>query len=142
MRELLIPALRVAGAGLLLLALLHVPIARRLAWRQEAARMSPFNAAVFHVHTAFICLVLVGIGLPGAIEPAVFLERGRAAAWGCWTLTVFWALRLWCQCFVYRRSWWRGRRLETALHWWFTLVWVFLTALFGACAAWHAGWVS
>lgn len=142
MNEILIPCLRFAGAGLILLALLHVPIGRQLAWKEEAARMSRVNETVFHVHAFFICVVLVAMGLPCVLDPGVFLEPSRASAWGCWSLTGFWAARLWCQGFVYRPSWWRGKKLEAALHWWFTVVWMYLVAVFGACGARHAGWLS
>src|SRR5690606_24106257 len=117
--------LRIGGAGLLALALLHLPIAKRLKWKEEAARMSELNAAVFHVHTFFICLVVVAMALPMLLDPQVFLIPSRAARWGTWALTVFWACRLICQWTVYRPSWWRGRRFETAMHWWFTCVWLF-----------------
>src|SRR5262249_53526149 len=35
--------LRLAGAGLILLAILHVPMSKRLMWREEGARMSLVN---------------------------------------------------------------------------------------------------
>ena len=142
MNAILDPCLRIAGAGLVLLAILHVPMARRLRWKEEAARMSEFNGMVFHVHNFFICTVLVGMGLPCLIEPAVMLEPSRAGAWGAWSLCVFWAARLYCQHFVYPSSAWRGKRFETVLHWWFTLVWAFLTALFGVCGARQLGWME
>jgi hypothetical protein len=138
----LLTCLRIAGAGLILLAMLHVPISRRLQWRAESARMSQLNATVFHVHNLFICFVLVAMGLPCLLDPHVLLEDSRAAAWGTAALTAFWALRLWCQWFVYQPSLWRGKRFETAIHWWFTALWLFLTAVFGLCAARHAGWWS
>lgn len=37
MTELLEPALRLAGAGLILLAAPHIPIGRHLRWREETA---------------------------------------------------------------------------------------------------------
>ena len=64
MKDALTILLRVAGAGLILLAGLHLPIGRHLKWREEAARLSPVNASIFHVHTFFICFVLVMMGLP------------------------------------------------------------------------------
>jgi hypothetical protein len=142
MIPIILTCLRIAGAGLVLLALLHVEVARRLQWRAEAARMSQLNATVFHVHSLFICFVLVAMGIPCLLEPRLLLEDSRASAWGAWSLAAFWAVRLWCQWFVYRPSWWRGKPFETAMHWWFTIVWTFLTLLFGWCGAWHAGWVS
>jgi hypothetical protein len=141
MNTLLTILLRVAGAGLIGLALLHLPLARRLAWRDEAARMSPLNAAVFHVHTFFICFVLVATGLPALIEPAVFLERSRAALWGTVSLCLFWTIRLVFQWTVYSPSWWKGLAFEAAMHRLFTVVWLFLVLLFGACAAVQLGWL-
>ena len=132
--------LRIAGAGLILLALLHVPIARRLRWREDAARMSPVNEDVFHVHAFFVCIVLVAMGLPCLFEPQVLLEKSRAAAWGAWSLAAFWALRLWCQWFVYRRELWRRKPFETAMHATFTLIWICLTAIFALCGARQCGW--
>ena len=141
MIELLAPGLRLAGAGLLALALLHVPIARRLRWREEAALMSPLSEDIFHVHGFFICVALVGMGLPCLFEPSVLLEKSRAGLWGAWLLAAFWALRLWCQWFVYRRVHWAGKRLETAMHSIFTAVWLYLTAIFALCGAWQCGWL-
>lgn len=134
--------LRVAGAGLILLALAHIPIARRLNWRDDVSRLTPVNAAIFHVHAFFICVILVIMGLPCVLEPAVFLERTRAGAWLSWSLAGFWMIRLYCQHFVYPADLWRGRSMETALHWWFTGVWTGLAALFTTCGAWQAGWLD
>jgi len=44
MIETLTILLRVAGVGLILLAWLHVPLSRRLKWREEASLLSPINA--------------------------------------------------------------------------------------------------
>jgi hypothetical protein len=142
MNDVLIPCIRVAGIGLLALAVLQVPIARRQNWRGEASRMSPFNASVFLVHAFFIGVVLVAMGLPCVLDPTVFLDHGNASAWASGSMSVFWVLRLWVQWFVYDRRLWRGKRLETVLHWWFTLVWLFLTGLFGLCAVRVLGWIG
>ena len=142
MTELLPPALRLVGAGLIALAVLHVPIARHLRWREDTARLSPVNRDIFHVHNFFICLVLVAMGLPCLIEPSLLLDRSRPGAWGAWTLAAFWAARLWCQWFVYRRQLWRGKKFETAMHWLFTAIWTALTTLFTLCAARQSGWLE
>lgn len=125
--------LRVAGAGLILLAVLHLPIGRHLRWREDAAQLTPINAAIFHVHTFFICLVLVLMGLPCLLDPTIFLEKSRAGAWMSWSYAAFWAIRLYFQWFVYRADLWRGKRMETAMHLWFTLIWTSLALLFAAC---------
>ena len=141
MSETLAILLRVAGAGLILLAGLHVPIGRHLKWREEGARLSAVNASIFRVHTFFICVVLVMMGLPCLMEPSVFLERSGAGAWLAWSFSVFWTIRLFFQWFVYPRDLWRGKRMETIVHAGFTIVWLWLALLFAFCGAWQAGWL-
>lgn len=141
MSETLSILLRVAGAGLILLAVLHVPIGRHLKWREDGARMSAVNAAIFRVHTYFICFVLVMMGLPCLLDPSVFLEKSRAGAWMVWSFATFWTMRLFFQWFVYPRELWRDKKIETIVHGWFTIVWISLAGLFAACGAWQAGWI-
>lgn len=141
MTETLTILLRIAGAGLILLAILHIPIGRHLKWQEDAARLAPVNTSIFHVHTFFICLVLVLMGLPCLLDPRVFLEPSRAAAWLSWTFAVFWSTRLYVQWFVYQADLWRGKRMETFIHWWFTVVWTSLAGLFITCGLWQSGWI-
>lgn len=142
MTAVLIVLLRVAGFGLLLLAVVHFPIAKRLNWRDDAKLLTPVNAAIFHVHAFFICLVLVMMGLPCLLDPSVFLERSRGAAWLTWSFAGFWWIRLYVQWFVYSADLWRGKRLETILHCWFTVVWTSLAVLFSMCGLVQAGWFA
>jgi len=139
MIDLLTILLRIAGAGLILLAILHIPIGKQLKWTEDTRRLSPVNASIFHVHTFFICLVLVMMGLPCLIEPEIFLTPTRAGGWITWSISVFWAIRLYFQWFVYPVELWRGKRMETHVHAWFTLVWASLAALFAACGMLQAG---
>lgn len=139
MNSLLSILLRCAGTGLILLSILHIPIGRHLRWREDGANLTPANEAIFHVHTLFICLVLVIMGLPCLLDPAVFLESTRAGMWMAWSFSAFWCIRLYVQWFVYPASLWRGRHMETFMHGFFTLVWLSLTALFAACALFQNG---
>lgn len=141
MIDLLTLLLRIAGAGLFLLAVLHIPIGKRLQWSEDVKRLTPVNAAIFHVHTFFICLVLVMMALPCLFEPSIFLSPSRAGSWISWSFSIFWAVRLYFQWFVYRADLWRGKPMETAVHWWFTFIWSALAALFGACGALQANWL-
>jgi hypothetical protein len=131
--------LQIAGTGMILLALLHLPIGKLLRWREEARLLTPVNATVFHVHTFFICVVLVMMGLPCVLSPRIFLEPSEAGAWVTWSLAVFWTLRLFCQFFVYRADLWRGKRMETTVHWAFAVIWSALVALFTCCGMVQAG---
>ena len=142
MIETLTLLLRLAGAGLILLAILHIPISRHLNWREDVSRLTPVNASIFHVHNFFICLVLVLMGLPCVFDPMIFLERTRAGAWISWSFAAFWATRLYFQWFVYKSDLRRGKSLETRVHWWFTLIWTSLTSLFAICICVQMGWLE
>ena len=141
MIETLTLLLRIAGAGLILLAALHVPMGRHLKWREEGTRLSPANQSIFHGHTFFICLGLVMMGLPCLLEPSIFLANSRAGVWLAWSLSVFWTTRLFYQWLVYPWSLWRGKTMETVAHFGFSLVWLSLAALFAACGLWQMGWL-
>ena len=133
--------LRIAGAMLLLLAALHEPICRRLKWREEALLLSPVNAAIFKVHALFIGLILVLMGLPCLADPSIFFEKTRAGAWLAWTFAAFWTARLYAQWFVLPQNLWRGKEIETRIHFVFTVLWFFLASLFIVCGACQAGWI-
>lgn len=139
MNEILTVLLRAAGCGLIALALAHVAIARKLRWREEALLMSRENGQIFLVHAFFLCLGLALMGLPCVFAPEIFLEKSKAGLWVSASLAIFWSLRLYFQFFVYHGDLWRGKRLETRLHWFFSLVWLGLVGVFGACALVQAG---
>jgi hypothetical protein len=134
--------LRIAGAMLLVLAMLHEPICRRLKWREESSLLSPVNAAIFRVHALFIGLILVLMALPCLVDPWVFLEKSRGGAWLAWTFGVFWTARLYVQWFVFPQSLWRSKKGETRIHFSFTALWFFLASLFIVCGARQAGWLQ
>ncbi len=125
--------LRFAGALLIALALAHAPIAKHFHWREESARLSPFNRQVLLVHAFFIALtvgLMGGLALGWAPLLATPNPLGAPVAGG---LAIFWGVRLYCQWFVYDRALWRGKSFETAVHIVFSLCWIYLTGLFGLC---------
>ncbi len=139
----LLPALlRLAGAGPITLALLHVPMGRQLRWSEEAASMSPAGESIFHVHTLFVCVMLVLLGLPALVAPHVFLVVSPAGAWLAGMCLAIFALRLWVQWFVFPAALWRGKQFETAMHLLFTLIWSALTLLFGVCVLIQLGRIA
>ena len=141
MSEILTILLRLAGCGLILLAFLHIPIGKVLKWREDGRKMSAENEQIFHVHTFFICLTIILMGLPCIVMPSIFLEPSPAGMWLAFSLSAFWTIRLYFQFFIYRAELWRGKRSETLIHWWFALVWFSLATLFAACGAHQLGWL-
>lgn len=123
--------LRVAGALLLLLAAAHPLIPRELGWKEDLSKLKLVNRQIFLVHVGFIVLMLVlmgGLALVYAEELATPGRLSRAVLGG---LALFWGLRLLTQQLVYDRSLWRDNPRYTAVHVVFTLMWSYLTAVFG-----------
>jgi hypothetical protein len=123
--------LKIAGILLIGLSLIHAFFSRRFAWAEELPRLSLLNRQIFQVHCFFIALTvgLMGVLLFGWTDALVTRSPlAKAIAGG---LTIFWSCRLVFQWTVYDSSLWRGRRFETAMHWLFTTLWLFLTAVFG-----------
>lgn len=52
----------------------------------------------------------------------------------CLGLFIFWLCRLGIQVFGYSPSLWKGKTFETAMHVVFSLLWIFLTGVFGLAA--------
>jgi len=123
--------LRIAGVLLLLLAAIHPLMPKELGWKQDLAKLTPINRQVFLVHVGFIVLMLVLMGslaLFYAAELATPDRLSRAVLGG---LALFWGLRLFTQQFVYDRSLWRGNPRYTAVHIALTVLWLYLTVVFG-----------
>lgn len=124
-----------AGLVLIVLALAHVTFPRRFHWKEELARLSAINRQMFRVHVFFIAAVLVLFGtlsLLLADELLLPSPLSRALLGG---FTLFWALRLYVQLFVYERALWRGDRFNTAVHVVFTAFWTYLVAVYGTALA-------
>lgn len=122
--------LRIAGALQIILALLHLAFPRRLRWPEELARLSLLNRQIFHVHTLFVCVVLAMIGALSLLAPAALLEPTALSRLVLTGIAAFWALRLYCQWFVYDASLWRGLPVQTTVHIVFSLLWIYLTAVY------------
>jgi len=123
--------LRLAGALLLLLAAAHVFFPRLLGWKEDLAKLTLLNRQVFLVHVGCIMLILTLFGALALFFTADLVAPSRLAAAVLGGLTLFWGLRLLTQHLVYDRRLWLGHRRNTVLHVLATLLWIYLTGVFG-----------
>ena len=88
--------LQILGIVLILLALLHVIFPRYFRWKEELAGLSLINREIMGVHTFFIALtvVLMGLLLVSSAELLTTTLLGRRI---CAGMALFWGLRLICQ---------------------------------------------
>jgi hypothetical protein len=123
-------ALRLAGLFLLGLFVLNFFVPMRFKWAEELPRLSLINRRIFQVHAVFIAFILLLSGLLLVLLPHELLAPTPLARAVLGGLAAFWGLRLWMQWFMYDRELWAGKRFETAMHFLFSGLWVFLTATF------------
>jgi hypothetical protein len=129
---LLITLLRLGGIFLLGLFVLNFFVPRKFNWAEELPRLSLLNRRIFQVHAIFIALMLLLMGLLLLLLPEALLAPQPLARAVCGGLALFWLVRLWMQWFLYDAELWRGKRFETAMHFTFTGLWIFLTATLSA----------
>jgi hypothetical protein len=124
--------LRVAGASLLVLSLLHAVLWQTLAWGREIERLSPLNARVFAVHTFFIAFVLGALGSLSLVRPELLLAPSELARLLLGGIVVFWLARLLIQPLVFDPvmplGWLRAPLMRVGV----SLVWLTYVAVYGA----------
>ena len=122
------------GAILIAIALAHAVFPRGFDWKEELARLSLMNRQMMQVHSFFIALALLLMGLLCLTsgEELRTTALGRRVSLG---LGIFWTIRLLIQLFGYSPKLWRGKPRETAAHILATAVWTYFSAVFLAAAA-------
>lgn len=111
------------------LALVHLIFPSYFDWGKELRPLSLINRQMMMVHTLFIALMVLLMGLlclTSSYE-LVGTKLGQRIALG---LGLFWIVRLLVQLFGYSPALWRGKRFETAVHVLFSLLWTYLSAVF------------
>ena len=95
--------IRLAGVGLLLVALANGIAPRMLNYGPNLAKCDRIVTQVFHVHAVYIVVTVVGMAVLCLWRPEFFLEDevGRGMAW---FLGLFWGSRFLVQMFYYDRG--------------------------------------
>lgn len=123
--------LQVAGALLLGLAAMHPFMPKHFGWHKELANVSLFTRQVFYVHAIFIFLIVVMFGVLSLCFAPQLLSPHPLAAALLGAMALFWGVRLILQWCFYDRRLWRGHRFNTVMHYAFTALWCYLTAVYG-----------
>ncbi|SEP44950.1 hypothetical protein [Mucilaginibacter sp. OK283] len=121
--------IKIVGIILMLLALLHSVFPRYFNWVTELRDVSLVNRQMMYVHTFFIALTL---GLMSCLcltsaHDLVATKLGNRIAFG---LGIFWTARLVIQFFGYSADLWRGKRMESAVHIVFSILWLYMSVVF------------
>jgi hypothetical protein len=123
--------IEIIGFLLIALALVHVVFPRYFKWSEELRPLSLINREMMWVHTFFIALnvLLMGLLCITSAEDLVGTVLGKRV---CLGFAVFWGIRLVVQFFGYSSALWKGKGFETGVHIAFTLLWVYVSVIFGS----------
>lgn len=121
--------LKIIGWILVVLAIIHVVFPKRFNWTEELSSLSLINRQVMYVHTFFIALVvlLMGVLCLTSAKELIETDLGNKIVLG---LGIFWMLRLLIQFFGYSSTLWKGKIFETTIHIVFSFLWAYLSTIF------------
>ena len=123
--------LKITGYIFIGLACLHVWFPKYFNWNKELVSLSLINRQLMYVHTFFIALIVLLMGLLCIIQTQEIVTTGLGHKLSM-GLFVFWFVRLIFQWFVYSHQLWKGKRFETTVHIMFTLLWIYFCIVFFA----------
>jgi hypothetical protein len=121
--------IKIIGVILFLLSLVHVIFPKYFKWKTELPNVSLINRQMMYVHTFFIALTLLLMGLL-CLTSANELIETRLGGRIDLGLGIFWTARLLIQFFGYSSELWRGKRKESIIHIIFTLLWIYISVVF------------
>lgn len=121
--------LNVIGYIMFVLATVHIAFPRYFNWKVEFQPVSLINTQMMYVHTFFIGLIILLMGLLCTLYADELTQTsfGKTISLG---LFIFWGTRLIFQFFVYSSKLWRGKKFETSVHVVFSLLWTYFTITF------------
>ena len=121
--------LKIIGWILILLACSHALFPKYFNWTSELNALSLMNRQMMYIHTFFIALVVLLMGLLCLTASKAILETslGHTIALG---LCIFWASRLIIQFWGYSAKLWQGKQFETWIHIVFSCLWTYLSLVF------------
>ena len=120
---------KIIGILLIVLAVIHVIFPKYFNWKIELASLSLINRQMMTVHTLFIAISVLLMGILCVSSASELLETNLGKKI-CLGLGIFWAIRFLVQFFGYSSELWRGKRFETTMHILFALLWAYISIIF------------
>jgi len=121
--------LNIVGYLLIVFSLVHYIFPGYFNWKKDLSQLSLINRQMMYVHTFFIALTILLMGVLCLTSSKELLETalGRKIALG---FCIFWFIRLLIQFLGYSTKLWKGKSFETMIHILFSFCWIYLSAVF------------
>lgn len=120
---------KIIGFLMIVLASIHLAFPRYFQWNKELKSLSLINRQMMIVHTFFIALAVLLIGVLCLTSGTELIETtlGKTI---CLGLGIFWGSRLVVQFFGYSPALWKGKIFETSMHILFSALWFYFSIVF------------
>jgi hypothetical protein len=120
---------RLIGYLFIVLALSHIVFPKYFNWKQELNKLSLVNRQIMLVHSFFIALMVLLIGLLclTSAHELITTPLGKRISLG---LGIFWGARLLIQFIGYSSKLWKGKLFETGVHVVFAILWTYISMVF------------
>lgn len=121
--------LKFIGILLMLLGLIHLRFPKYFKWKVSLKSLDLLNNQIFKVHTFFIgwFVFLFGVLTYICSNELISTSLGHKI---CLGFGMTWLIRLYFQLFVYSSELWKGKRFETIIHIFFTILWVYMSYIY------------
>ena len=131
-------ALWLAGIGHFCVLIASFQVPRRLGWKEDLAKLTPFNRKVMWTYGGFTLLTIVAFGVLTLLLHDEMLRGDRAALALAAFIGIYWTTRIVVDFTYYKHEDWpRGRRFVLG-HILLTFLFVCLAGTYIGLMIWHA----
>jgi hypothetical protein len=130
-------ALWLAGAGHFCVLIASFQVPYRLHWKEDLARLTPFNRKLMWVHGGFAVYTIMAFGVMSLFLHGEMLRGDRAALALAFFIGIYWLLRITVDFTYYSHRDWPSGAAFQAGHFLLTSLFVFLSGSFLSVPLWH-----
>jgi hypothetical protein len=130
-------ALWLAGAGHFCVLIASFQVPYRLKWKEDLAKLTPFNRKLMWVHGGFAVYTISAFGVMSLVLHEELLRGDRAALALAFFIGLYWLLRILVDFTYYSYQDWPNGAAFRIGHILLTSLFVFLSASYLSLAVWH-----
>ena len=134
-------ALWIAGIGHFCVLIASFQVPSRLGWKEDLAKLTPFNRKLMWVHGGFAVLTIIAFGVLTLTLHGEMLRGDRAAIALAAFIGIYWTTRLVVDFAYYEHKDWPTGRAFVTGHAMLTLLFVCLAATYLGLCVWRL-WFS
>lgn len=130
-------ALWLAGIGHFCVLIASFQVPRRLGWKEDLAKLTPFNRKLMWVHGGFAVLTIVAFGVLTLVLHDEMLRGERAALAVAAFIGIYWTMRVVVDFTYYKHEDWPPGRGFVLGHILLTLLFAYLAVTYLGLLLWH-----